>query len=85
MAEELEHPTRKLEEDPDDESPQKKMMELMKVDERLHSRCAELLARINALPPECRLHLQARWREVPGCPEYRPKEAVEPTFSSGFV
>lgn len=85
MAEELEHPTRKLDDDPDDEPPQKKMMELMKVDERLQSQCAELLARINALPPECRLHLQARWREVPSCPEQPPAAMAEHTFSSGFV
>ncbi|KAK3932564.1 Small glutamine-rich tetratricopeptide repeat-containing protein beta [Frankliniella fusca] len=41
-------------------SPQKRILRLM-ADEALRSRCAEMFARINTLPPEYRLPLQAAW------------------------
>ncbi|XP_026288900.2 uncharacterized protein LOC113213893 [Frankliniella occidentalis] len=59
-------------------SPQQRILRLM-ADEGLRSQCAEMFARINTLPPEYRLPLQAVWGREDG-QDARPRPASAPTF-----
>lgn len=63
IQERLEQPARVQGEHGAALSPQQRILRLMP-DAKMRNKCTEMFARINALPPECRLALESRWRDA---------------------
>lgn len=62
----------------EDVSPQERILRLM-ADDHLRSRCTELFARINGLPPEYRMSLRSRWQEGEAA-EVKARTSASATF-----